>query len=49
MEARFVTTARRNGADRRSVRRQTRHTSDSMIETYDHAPLADNAVTRLGL
>ncbi|ALE76910.1 hypothetical protein FRP1_29605 (plasmid) [Pseudonocardia sp. EC080625-04] len=47
----FVTTARRAGADHRAVRRQTRHTSDAMIETYDrdHAPLLGNAVTRLGL
>ncbi|ALL79989.1 hypothetical protein AD006_32450 (plasmid) [Pseudonocardia sp. EC080610-09] len=51
LRAGFVTTARRNGADHRSVRRQTRHTSDAMIETYDrdHAPLLGNAVTRLGL
>ncbi|PKB41417.1 site-specific integrase [Pseudonocardia alni] len=51
LRAGFVTTARRNGADHRSVRRQTRHTSDAMIETYDrdHAPLVGNAVTRLGL
>ncbi|OLM28591.1 putative integrase/recombinase [Pseudonocardia sp. Ae717_Ps2] len=51
LRAGFVTTARRNGADHRSVRRQTRHSSDTMIETYDrdHAPLLGNAVTRLGL
>ncbi|WP_226360826.1 hypothetical protein [Pseudonocardia sp. ICBG1142] len=51
LRAGFVTTARRNGADHRSVRRQTRHSSDAMIETYDrdHAPLVGNAVTRLGL
>lgn len=51
LRAGFVTTARRNGDDHRSVRRQTRHTSDAMIETYDrdHAPLVGNAVTQLGL
>ncbi|ANY10643.1 hypothetical protein AFB00_30010 (plasmid) [Pseudonocardia sp. HH130630-07] len=51
LRAGFVTTARRNGADHRSVRRQTRHSSDAMVETYDrdHAPLLGNAVTRLGL
>jgi hypothetical protein len=33
------------------VRRQTRHGSDAMVETYDreHAPLIGNAVTKLGL
>ncbi|MEV1296034.1 hypothetical protein [Pseudonocardia sp. NPDC049635] len=51
LRAGFVTTARRAGADHRSVRRQTRHPSDAMIETYDrdHTPLAGNAVTQLGL
>lgn len=51
LRAGFVTTARRAGADHRAVRRQTRHTSDAMVETYDrdHAPLVGNAVTRLGL
>ncbi|MBN9795527.1 integrase [Pseudonocardia sp. TMWB2A] len=51
LRAGFVTTARRNGADHGSVRRQTRHSSDAMIETYDRdqAPLVGNAVTRLGL
>jgi site-specific recombinase XerD len=51
LRAGFVTTARRNGADHRSVRRQTRHGSDAMVETYDreHAPLIGNAVTKLGL
>ncbi|MEV1294845.1 hypothetical protein [Pseudonocardia sp. NPDC049635] len=51
LRAGFVTTARRAGADHRSVRRQTRHSSDAMIETYDrdHTPLAGNAVTQLGL
>jgi integrase len=51
LRAGFVTTARRNGADHRAVRRQTRHSSDAMVELYDrdHTPLAGNAVTRLGL
>lgn len=47
----FVTQARRNGADTRSVRRQTRHSSDGMVDTYDreHLPLKDNAANVLGL
>ncbi len=51
LRAGFVTAARRNGADHRAVRRQTRHSSDAMVEAYDrdHTPLAGNAVTRLGL
>ena len=51
LRAGFVTTARRAGADHHAVRRQTRHSNDAMIETYDrdHAPLLGNAVTRLGL
>ncbi len=51
LRAGFVTQARRNGADHRAVRRQTRHSSDAMVEAYDrdHTPLAGNAVTSLGL
>jgi integrase len=51
LRAGFVTQARRAGADTRAVRRQTRHSSDAMVELYDrdHAPLLGNAVTRLGL
>jgi integrase len=51
LRAGFVTTARRNGADHRAVRRQTRHSSDAMVELYDrdYTPLAGNAVTHLGL
>lgn len=51
LRAGFVTQARRNGADTRAVRRQTRHSSDAMVELYDrdHAPLLGNAVTTLGL
>jgi integrase len=51
LRAGFVTQARRAGADTRAVRRQTRHSSDAMVELYDrdHAPLLGNAVTTLGL
>ncbi len=51
LRAGFVTAARRAGADHRAVRRQTRHSSDAMVELYDrdHTPLVGNAVTRLGL
>ncbi len=51
LRAGFVTTARRAGADHRAVRRQTRHSSDAMVELYDrdHTPLVGNAVTTLGL
>ena len=51
LRAGFVTAARRAGADHRAVRRQTRHSSDAMVELYDrdHTPLAGNAVTTLGL
>ncbi len=47
LRAGFVTAARRAGADHRAVRRQTRHSSDAMVEAYDrdHTPLAGNAVT----
>jgi hypothetical protein len=51
LRAGFVTEARRAGADTRAVRRQTRHSSDAMVEIYDrdHAPLLGNAVLHLGL
>jgi len=51
LRAGFVTQARRNGADARSVRRQTRHSSDAMVDLYDreYNPLEGNAVTMLGL
>lgn len=51
LRAGFVTQARRNGADARSVRRQTRHGSDQMVDVYDRdfTPLRDNAVTTLGM
>ena len=51
LRAGFVTQARRNGADTRSVRRQTRHSSDALVDVYDreHSPLIDNAVLDLGL
>lgn len=51
LRAGFVTQARRNGADARSVRRQTRHASDTMVDVYDreYSPLIDNAASELGL
>lgn len=51
LRAGFVTQARRNGADSRSVRRQTRHGSDEMVNVYDRdfTPLRDNAVNVLGM
>lgn len=51
LRAGFVTQARRNGADARAVRLQTRHGSDAMVDVYDreYNPLLGNAVTRLGL
>jgi integrase len=51
LRAGFVTQARRNGADTRAVRRQTRHSADAMVEVYDrdYAPLLGNAVSTLGL
>jgi integrase len=51
LRAGFVTQARRNGAEHRAVRRQTRHGSDAMVELYDRdqAPLLGNAVTTLGI
>lgn len=47
----FVTQARRNGADARAVRRQTRHGSDAMVDVYDREwnPLEGNAVADIGL
>jgi len=51
LRAGFVTQARRNGADARSVRLQTRHGSDLMVDVYDreyHPLREDNAVRRLG-
>ncbi|GAA1454866.1 tyrosine-type recombinase/integrase [Nesterenkonia lacusekhoensis] len=51
LRAGFVTQARRNGADHRAVRQQTRHTSDALVDRYDreHFPLIDNAAADLGL
>lgn len=52
LRAGFVTQARRNGADARSIRLQTRHGSDAMVDVYDreYIPLAGgNAVLKLGL
>jgi len=51
LRAGFVTQARRNGADTRAIRLQSRHHSDAMVDVYDRewVPLAGNAVTVLGL
>jgi integrase len=51
LRAGFITQSRRNGADARSIRLQTRHSSDAMIDIYDreYVPLAGNAVLKLGL
>ena len=51
LRAGFVTQARRNGADTRSIKHQTRHGSDAMVELYDreYNPLQANAVLSLGL
>ena len=51
LRAGFVTQARRAGEDTRAVRRQTRRSSDAMVELYDrdHAPLIGNAVMNVGL
>ncbi|WP_186526388.1 tyrosine-type recombinase/integrase [Leekyejoonella antrihumi] len=51
LRAGMVTQARRNGADTRAVRRQTRHSSDAMVDLYDREwnPLDGNAVQQLGL
>jgi len=51
LRAGFVTQARRNGADTRAIRLQSRHHSDTMVDVYDRewVPLAGNAVTVLGL
>jgi site-specific recombinase XerD len=51
LRAGFITQSRRNGADARSIRLQTRHSSDAMIDVYDreYVPLAGNAVLKLGL
>lgn len=47
----FVTQARRNGVDSYAVRRQTRHSSDAMVDVYtrEWLPLERNAVVDLGL
>lgn len=51
LRAGFVTQALMNGADSREVRKQTRHSSDRMVDHYDrdYLPLRGNAVTKLGL
>jgi integrase len=51
LRAGFVTQAFRSGADSRSIRRQTGHKGDAILDIYDreNAPMANNAVTRIGL
>lgn len=52
LRAGFVTQARRNGAEPHSVRMQTRHSTDVMVDVYDreYLPLTPrNAVWALGL
>lgn len=51
LRAGFVTQTRRDGADARAVRLQTRHASDTMVDLYDrdtHALTRENAVWTLG-
>lgn len=47
----FVTQAFRAGADAHAILRQTGHRNPAMLEVYarEHAPLVNNAVTKLGL
>lgn len=51
LRAGFVTQARRGGADTTAIRRQTRHTTDRMVDVYDREwlPMRHNGVTTLGL
>ena len=51
LRAGFVTEALSNGAEPHSIIRQTGHASHSMVEIYarEHAPIENNAVTRLGM
>lgn len=51
LRAGFVTQALMNGADKREVRKQTLHKTDTMVDHYDrdYLPLRGNAVTRIGL
>jgi integrase len=51
LRAGFITQCRRNGVDPRSIRLQTHHRSDAMIDIYDreYVPLVGNAVLKLGL
>nr|WP_269151235.1 site-specific integrase [Spelaeicoccus albus] len=47
----FVTEAFRRGQDSRTIRKQTGHRSDSMLDIYDrdNAPMHNNAAQNLGL
>lgn len=51
LRAGFVTQARRSGADSRSIRLQTSHTSDRVLDVYDreYVPGRGSAVHELGL
>ncbi|MDN5760397.1 MAG: site-specific integrase, partial [Tomitella sp.] len=51
LRAGFVTEAISNGATTHEIMRQTGHTSPATVEIYarEHAPIENNAVTRLGL
>ncbi|MEV8238483.1 site-specific integrase [Rhodococcus sp. NPDC077669] len=51
LRAGFVTQSTRNGADGSAIARQTGHVSLDSVEVYrrEHAPLARNAVTDIGL
>lgn len=51
LRAGFVTQGARNGADGSAIARQTGHASLDSVEVHrrEHAPLAGNAVTEIGL
>jgi len=51
LRAGFVTEAFRQGADAHAIMRQTGHRNPAILEVYarEHAPLVNNAVTKLGL
>lgn len=51
LRAGFVTTALTNGASYHEIMRQTDHKDPATVEVYarEHAPLTNNAVTKLGL
>lgn len=51
LRAGHVTQARANDVATYKIRRQTRHATDAMVDTYDRQqhPLANNSVTELGM